>query len=131
MEELLIVDESGRLSTTGLEQLRDLFDRRGFGLIFIGMPATERRLARYPQLDSRVGFGPSLQVAERRGLDLDAADFLDATAAAAIARITGDSFRLIHRLFVQIDRITRINELRAITVEIAEAARSTLVIGAT
>ena len=144
MVELLIVDESERLSTTGLEHLRDLFDRGDFGLIFIGMPGMEKRLARYPQLYSRVGFahhykplsGEELSFVlghhwRRFGLDLDDADFSDTTATAAIARITGGNFRLIHRLFVQIDRIMRINELRAITVEVVEAARSTLVIGAT
>src|SRR3546814_8173394 len=31
--ELLIVDEADRLSNTGLEYLRDLFDRQGIGLI--------------------------------------------------------------------------------------------------
>jgi transposase InsO family protein len=53
--ELLIVDESERLSTMGLEHLWDLFDRRGIGLIFIGMPGMEKRLSRYPQLYSRIG----------------------------------------------------------------------------
>ena len=41
------------------------------------------------------------------------------------------NFRLLHRLFVQIERILRINELSVITEDIVEAARSTLVIGAT
>ena len=65
------------------------------------------------------------------GLSLDSADFTDTQAIAAIGRITNGNFRLLHRLFVQIERILRINELRVITEDVVEAARSTLVIGAT
>jgi|SRR5664280_660467 hypothetical protein len=65
------------------------------------------------------------------GLTLDIADFTDSQAIAAIARITGGNFRLLHRLFVQIERILRINDLNVISDDVVEAARSTLVIGAT
>jgi DNA transposition AAA+ family ATPase len=67
----------------------------------------------------------------RLGLDLDGADFTDVQAMAAIARITGGNFRLLQRLFVQIARVLQINEMTTITDDVVEAARSTLVIGAT
>lgn len=142
--ELLIIDEAERLATPGLEHLRDLFDRTGIGVILIGMPGFEKRLARYPQLYSRIGFahhyrplqGNELSFVLTRhwrgiGLTLDGADFTDAQAISSIARITGGNFRLLHRLFVQIGRILKINDLSVITDDVVEAARSTLVIGAT
>ncbi len=45
--EMLIVDEAERLSVTALEFIRDIFDRRGVGVILIGMPGMEKRLSRY------------------------------------------------------------------------------------
>jgi Holliday junction resolvasome RuvABC ATP-dependent DNA helicase subunit len=49
---------------------------------------------------------------------------------AAIARITNGNFRLLNRLFRQIQRVIKINELNCITAEVVEAARECLVIGA-
>ncbi len=144
MIELIIIDEAERLSTSALEHLRDMFDRTPLGLMLIGMPGIDKRLARYPQLYSRVGFahhyrplqGDELTFVLTRhwrklGLSLDSADFTDTQAIAAISRITHGNFRLLHRLFVQIERILLINELHVITEDVVEAARSTLVIGAT
>ena len=141
--ELLVIDEAERLATQALEHGRDRFDRTGIGVILIGMPGIERRLERYPQFYSRIGFahhyrtlkGDELTFVLTRhwrklGLTLDEADFTDHQAIAAIARITGGNFRLLHRLFVQIERIMRINELTAVTEDVVDAARSTLVIGA-
>ncbi len=41
------------------------------------------------------------------------------------------NFRLVHRLFVQIERVLKINDLTVITSDVVETARSTLVIGDT
>lgn len=142
--ELVIVDEADRLKTATLEQLRDFFDRRDLGVILIGMPGLEKRLARYPQLYSRIGFAHRYQPLspeelrfvlahhwQRLGLGLSAADFTDAEAVAAISRTTNGNFRLIQRLFTQIERVLEINHLRTITAEVVDAARETLVIGPT
>lgn len=142
--EMLVIDEAERLSPQALEHIRDIFDRTSIGVILIGMPGLERRFERYPQLYSRIGFahhyrplkGDELTFVLSRnwrklGLQLDEADFTDHQAIASIARITGGNFRLLHRLFVQIERILKINDLSLVTDEVVEAARSTLVIGAT
>jgi DNA transposition AAA+ family ATPase len=140
--ELLIVDEADRLKTPGLEQLRDHYDRSQLGMILIGMPGIEKRLARYPQLYSRIGFVHEYRalsaeeltfVLQRHwstlGLTLSADDFTDAEALAAVARITGGNFRLVHRLFAQITRVMEINGLNTISREVVEIARESLVIG--
>jgi DNA transposition AAA+ family ATPase len=46
--ELLITDGADRLKARGIEQVKDYYDRNAMGLILIGMPGIERRLARYP-----------------------------------------------------------------------------------
>ncbi len=138
---LLIIDEADRLKTAGLEQVRDLFDQGGVGVALIGMPGIEKRLSRYPQLYSRVGF-----VHEFRPLTADAMHELfehrwlpagialpnglnNEEVMAAVIRITGGNFRLLHRLLTQMARLVEINALSQITREVVETARENLVIG--
>lgn len=140
--DLLIVDEADRLKMAALEVLRDRYDRSGVGLILIGMPGLEKRLARYAQFYSRVGFVHEFRPLspeemgfvlacgwQQLGLILDPNDATDAEAMAAIIRITRGNFRLIQRLFSQIERILQINELQRVTKQVVETARESLVIG--
>jgi hypothetical protein len=137
--ELIIIDESERLNATALELMRDRYDRTNVALILIGMPGIEKQFSRYPQLYSRLGFAHQYRplghdelqfVLDRHwrklGKTLDLDDFTDAQAFAAVERITRGNFRLLERLFPQIERVLKINDL-----DVIEAARSTLVIGAT
>jgi DNA transposition AAA+ family ATPase len=139
---LVIVDEADRLKFPTLEQLRDLYDRSHFGLVLIGMPGIERRLARYAQFSSRVGFVHQFRplsadelrfLLEQRwqalGVSVDLSRFDDVEAMTAVIRITGGNFRLLQRLFAQVGRILEINQVGHITKEVVEAAREGLVIG--
>ena len=108
------------------------------------MPGLDKRLARYPQLYSRVGCAHHdrplhddelpcglTRHGRQLGLSLDRTACTDTQALAAISRITRGNVRLLQRLFVQMERILRMNERHVITEDGVEAARSTRVIGAT
>jgi DNA transposition AAA+ family ATPase len=143
--ELIIIDEADRLGAVPLEQVRDIYDRSHLGVVLIGMPGIERRLARYPQLYSRIGFvhhfRPLSAIEMRQVLPhlwqnmaanneaLDEA--LSADVLLSIMRITGGNFRLIQRLLSQLERIMAINHLSVATKEALETARTSLIIGAT
>ena len=140
--ELVIVDEADRLSTLSIEELRDFYDRSGIGLVLVGMPGLEKRLARYVQFYSRVGFAHafrSLSQDETRfvleqhwrgwGGTIRGDEFADQEAVAAIITITAGNFRLIDRLMGQVRRIKQINQLTTVTREVVDAARDCLVIG--
>ena len=139
---LIIVDEADRLKDIGLEQVRDIYDRGGIGVVLIGMPGLEKRLARYPQLYSRVGlvhqFRPISEEEVRQilaeswqpeGVSLPSMGLADTEVLAAILRITGGNFRLLHRLLTEMGRLVELNQLRQVTPELVDTAREGLVIG--
>jgi hypothetical protein len=55
----------------------------------------------------------------------------DEDTLAAIIRITGGNFRLLHRLITHMARLVEINALHTVTCQVVEAARESLVIGTT
>lgn len=139
---MVIVDEADRLKMTTLEELRDLYDRANIGLIFIGMAGIEKRLSRYPQLYSRIGFAHEFRILNTQqalpvveyywketGIAIAPTQKECSAAIAAIIRVTNGNFRLIQRLFKQIKRVLKINKLNQITEEVVETAKDCLVIG--
>ncbi len=138
---LILVDEADRLRMASLEQVRAIFDAGEVGLILIGMPGLEKRLARYPQFYSRIGFVHEFRPLAAKEIHqmLDQLwappdvhlpqQQLDPETVAAIIRITGGNFRLLNRLLTQIERILEINALQEVNKAVVEAARESLVIG--
>jgi DNA transposition AAA+ family ATPase len=140
---LILIDEADRLKEKSLEQVRDIFDRGGVGVVLIGMPGLEKRLARYAQLYSRVGFVHEfrpLSAQEVRSLllsrrwhppaiSLPEGCLSHEEGLAAILRVTGGNFRLLDRLLTQIARVLEINRATQVTGDVVDAARESLVIG--
>lgn len=104
------------------------------------MPGIEKRMSRYPQLYSRIGF-----VHEFRPLSVQAVRQLledgwrphhtnslgkiEPEAIASMIHITGGNFRLLQRLLVQSERILQINQMKTVTRQVIESARESLLIG--
>lgn len=139
---LIIVDEADRLKTAVLDQLRAIFDQGGIGLVLVGMPGLEKRLSRYPQLYSRVGFvhefRPLSQADVRQLLregwgSLDSSlpdeESIDEDAITSLIRVSEGRFRVLCRLLQQMTRVMEINRLDKATREVVETARESLVIG--
>ena len=139
---LLIVDEADRLSYNSLEELRAMYDEYKFGLILMGMPGIEKRLSRYAQLYSRIGFVHEFKAINKEemkflfeqkwqelGRQFDKETFVDVEAMNEIIKITHGNFRLINRIFDQMQRLMQINNLTVLTKELVDAAKNCLVIG--
>jgi hypothetical protein len=102
------------------------------------MPGLEKRLARYPQFCSRIGFAHEFRPRSQSGvrqlllqrwmppdLALLKVAKIDPDAIATIIRVTDGNFRLLHRLLTQIERILEINSriVRRLASELEEDNR--------
>ncbi len=109
--------------------------------MLIGMPGIEKRIARFPQFYSRIGF-----VHEFRPLDAEQVqtllesrwtpagvklpdDQLLPEVIASLIRTTGGNFRLLTRLLTQIERVLSVNDLDFVSLAVVDTARDSLVIG--
>jgi DNA transposition AAA+ family ATPase len=137
-----ITTQTKRLAMNILEQLRSTFDQSGLSMVLIGMPGIEKRVARYPQFFSRIGFvhefralsDADIQVLpEQRwapvGIHLPASCPAPEVIAAVI-RLTRGNFRLLVRLLTtQMEHVLAINGLENLSVDVVETTRDNLVIG--
>ena len=108
--------------------------------MLIGIPGLEKRMARYPQLSSRIGFVHEFQpLAETEMRGFLSLHWLPSgvnrpseppaeNVLAAILRVIGGNFRLFTRPLTHIERILQINGLQRLTQEAVETARASLVI---
>lgn len=138
---LIIIDEADRLKDSTLDQLRYIFDQGGIGLVLIGMPGLEKRIARHPQLYSRVGFVHEFQALSQTEIrellpklwpaevDIPAGGFADDEAIASTIRASRGNFRTLNRLLTQMGRTLEINGLETVTAEVVKTAREMLVVG--
>jgi DNA transposition AAA+ family ATPase len=124
-----------------LEQMRSIFDDGYLGMVLIGMPGIEKRIARFPQLYSRIGFVHEFrplgdvemqELLERRGTPAGvrfSKGTLTPEVIARLIRITSGNLRLLTKLLTQIVRVLSVNETAQVSIQIVEAARDSLVIG--
>jgi DNA transposition AAA+ family ATPase len=105
------------------------------------MPGLEKRIARAPQLYSRIGFNHEMEPLSqeetyffldqrwRHRVKAYSNDFTDQEAIATILRITKGNIRLIERLMMQVELVLVANQLPVVTKEVVETARRNLIIG--
>jgi len=102
----------------------------------------EKKLSRFPQLYSRVGFVHNFKpigndeidnIIISKIIELDK-DFnlnneSDKEAFSEIVKITRGNFRIIERLFAQIERVMKVNDTNDLKLDIVELARESLIVG--
>ena len=142
-KDLQSISESAGVSVRTLQRWVVGYKQAGLAGLFklIGMPGIEKRIARFPQLYSRIGFVHEFrplgdvemqEILERRwtpaGVRLPEGT-LTPEVIARLIRITSGNLRLLTRLLIQVERVLRVNHASQVSVQIVEAARDSLVIG--
>jgi DNA transposition AAA+ family ATPase len=121
------VEEADRLQMNSLEMIRSIFDQGNSGMVLIGMPGIEKRIARFPQFYSRIGFVHEFRPLEETeitqllnqgwvpaGVTLPN-ELLAPEVIASLIRMSGGNFRLLTRLLTQIERILKVNDLDTVS----------------
>jgi hypothetical protein len=104
----------------GVQALADSGD---MGMILIGMPGIEKRIARFPQLYSRIGFVHEfrpLGAAEVQGLlercwtppGVTLPDSGHPQVVARLVPMTGGNLRILTRLLTPVERVLGVNDAR-------------------
>ncbi len=135
--DLVIIDEAYRLRYEALEELRDLQEKWRIGVVLIGDPGMDRRLDRQPHFSHRVMF---LHEYQQLSLE-DASRYIDykveklgaekppSDVYSAIYWYTQGNFRMLNNLFLQIERLLKINEMSEVSRDIVDSAREVLLFG--
>lgn len=139
---LIIIDEADRLKPTSLEQIRDIYDTEKIAIVLIGMPGIEKKLSRYHQLYSRIGFVHNFKPISSKELEhvignkmkefnikCDMKDEYTKESFTEIIKITRGNFRLIQRLITQTYRIMDLNNIGDLSKDVVEAAKKSLITG--
>jgi hypothetical protein len=129
---LILVDEADRLHMNSLEQIRSIFDEGTAGFVLIDMPGIEKRIARFPQFYSRIGFVHEFRPLDAEqiqnlleskwapvGVNLPDEQLLPEVIASLI-RMTGGNFRLLTRLLTQIERVLSVNDLHLVSTAVSK-----------
>jgi DNA transposition AAA+ family ATPase len=137
---LLIIDEADRLRPQALEIVRELYEKTNLSIMLIGSPGIERRLRRsgYGQLHARFNLAHEMQALSddemklfisQKWLELKLPLTADDGVSGAIMRISNGNFRVLQRIFAEIERLQKLNCLPMITPDLVEVARKGLLLG--
>nr|NJM04360.1 ATP-binding protein [Desulfobacula sp.] len=122
---ILLIDEADRLIIGNIEHLRDIHDETGAPIVLIGEPSLYGRLSSKRRIWERVTrvveFGPVTdEDVVYFGMKACALKMLPDAATELVRRCNG-SFRLLYHMMVEIERKTKANKLKEVSLELVES----------